>query len=315
MHYFLLTVLAVWGSISLGGDNYFTQVELAKLSGKNFVDSREYIEPFVIVQTATTATSSLADQKVRLKQYFQESLLPVRAHFSQAGAQAKRPEAIHIELPIVLTTGKEVSGIRSCNSEKCLQKLRDDEKLIVQKAEDRVEAFRKIVVDRLQAYLLKKEYRGYEERKSNVEHIKTMIGLLPSLKESYPKCVKFFSGDFWGTTVRETAPLESFLRMEVIRIWPERLSPVMRITEVFEFEGPKGTLFFELPIYTNHYFDSSIRMVELIAGSASSKPSIVMTDIMEIDELKKSGLIRFLYTGQMQQAIALYQQDELAKIK
>ena len=69
---------------------------------------------------------------------------------------------------------------------------------------------------------------------------------------------------------------------------------------MFEFKEGNTHLFFEIHIYTNHHFDSSARVYEVFpVKSKKGRSALVITDVMEIDTLKISGVVRFLYTGKM----------------
>ena len=102
---------------------------------------------------------------------------------------------------------------------------------------------------------------------------------------------------------------------EFVLIAPDQMQPILRLSEDMEFEESGKILFLELPIYTNHYFDSSLSFYQVM--KSQKKPSetvVIMTDVMEIDELKKSALIRTLFKGKMVKAISQYQETLLSEL-
>jgi len=94
------------------------------------------------------------------------------------------------------------------------------------------------------------------------------------------------------------------------------MRPVLRISEVYEFVEGKNFLFFQLDIYASHYFDSSIRVYEVLSiAGEPNKSLLVATDVLEVDELKRSGTVRFLFKGKVQKAISNSQVQELNQIQ
>jgi hypothetical protein len=185
------------------------------------------------------------------------------------------------------------------------------EKSELEKAKDKKKAFHDILVKRLKAYRDRREWMGFEERETNRPVLKSMLLAMPDFKDFYPNCVKYFSDDMWFKRETKGCPVVGeFLRQEIANLQSERLQPIYRFSDVIEIKGEGYTLFVEIYLYNNHYFDAGVRTYELIKSSYPEyKTAVIVTDALEIDELKKSSIIRFLYKGQMATAIAQSQTD------
>ncbi|MFM8316447.1 MAG: hypothetical protein ACKOA8_19375, partial [Deltaproteobacteria bacterium] len=106
--------------------------------------------------------------------------------------------------------------------------------------------------------------------------------------------------------------LDSWLRQEMVNIAPDQMQPILRVSEDFEFTEGTRTLFFELPIYTNHYFDSSVSLYEIVSNKSNpNQTEVIISEVMEIDELKKTALIRAMFKGKMVKTVNQYQSDFL----
>lgn len=310
MRLLLLSTLFVY-SLFAGGDQEAIdplRPRLDALLRKEKVKDTDFKYPFLLSQTGVSVTKTTAETAESVRTFLAKGKLPIQGHYSKGPV---RPT--EIDLPSQVKTGKQLEGIKECTVEKCLMKLNTaTEKKVVEAAEAKVEAYERLVSKRLQAFITKRELLGYEERESNREYIQKMLSEFAFFKGRYPILAKFFESGFWKNAAAPASLKGTSLRQELAVIAPDRLQPIWRIGEVFEFEENNSWVFFELHIYSNHYMDSSIRIYEVFA--VGKKSALVITDIMEIDELTKSGLIRMLYKGRMEDAVSTAQNLDLAKI-
>jgi hypothetical protein len=217
-------------------------------------------------------------------------------------------------LPKEALTGKQLDGIMECSAEYCLMKLNNKEELpLLQGAGNRLATYTEMIGKRIERFLTSRELPGYEGRDSNVGQLKDAFLKLPFLTSQYPIAGKFVHEGLWKQSGQ---PKEAILRAEIVILNSDKLQPVLRVGNVFEIKDSKATVFVDIHIYTNHYFDSSLRVIEILPlpplpKSDKLRAAAVMTDIVEIDELKKSALIRSLFTGQMLRAVASVQYNEL----
>jgi hypothetical protein len=145
--------------------------------------------------------------------------------------------------------------------------------------------------------------------------VKSLFESSSALSERYPDIVRYFGEGFAAKKALPKGFTGSFLREEALLFGLSRLQPILRISEEFMFERGASRLFVELHVYTDHYFDSSARFFEVLPPADGEKGSrVAVTDIMEIDELTKSGLVRFLYRDTMASAVADFQAQELESI-
>ena len=269
----------------------------------------EYELPFLRVASGASYSFDVETLVKRLKETLKKTRFPVRSHFSKGGEPAN---VKNLPIPRETTQGNQLEGIQTCSIEKCQMKLSDKvEKEKVAKASNKVEAYHQLVIDRVNRYLTKHELAGYEERSVNSPTVRKMLRATKFFERSYPSEASFFDSGLWKGTAKPIAPVETFLRGEMLIMAPDRMQPVWRVSEVFEFREKDTRLLVELHLYTNHYFDASLRIFEALSMPNDPKRSIlVVTDVMEIDELKKSALIRTLYTGKMVEAVT-QSQDEI----
>lgn len=260
----------------------------------------EYEEPFLIVQSARRYDLPYAEIKKRLKDHLK------KAAVVNSGSIALPKEAV---------TGAQLKGIQECSQEYCLMKLLIKEEIaVIEKSQDKLKTYQDFIQNRIAQYTNDRQLIGYEIRKSNIETIKSALKLLPSMKERYPKTFAYLVEGLWKKGEEDFKPRERFLRHEMVDFKSERMQPIYRLGEVLEFEERNSTIFGEIHIYTNHYFDSSLRIIDAFsAGSVGSV--VVVTDVTEIDELKKSAFIRMLFRGKMEEAVLLNQANELATLE
>jgi hypothetical protein len=274
----------------------------------------DFKEPYLTCVTARQKDLPVEKTTGSVRTYLKSKALPIRGHFSKSGQNIVGKNTI--PLPTVATTGRQREEIEKCTREYCGVKLNtDQEKGVMEKAPDKLAAYHQLLIERIEAYLKTGTLLGYEGIKNNVPTLEAMLqksGFFPSV---YPECANFFSRLKFNLGKSGCKPVDSFLVEDLVELsGSDKLKPVLRFSEVFEIPQPdKGALFFQVIIYTNHFFDASLRIIETKALS-DVKSAVILTDIVDIDELKKSSVIRFLYKGKMASAVSEYQVEELDKI-
>ncbi len=289
------------------------------LSGENLTDelsfSDEYIDPFLI----TTASKHFKVSPKTIESLIREKLkmgrLNVRGNFSTEGISQNTFTKGQYALPKQLFDESQMEAIKNCSAEKCLMKLKTDPEVFQLKlSKNKKETYQQLVFNRIKNYLKHRELLGYEERKSNEPLARKMVALISSLSKS-PKTQRYLKDGFWKLAKEPGQPINSWLRQEMVIIAPDQMQPILRVSEDFEFQEGSRRLFFELHIYTNHYFDSSLILYEVV--TFKEKPNeceVIVTDVMEIDELKKTALIRALFKGKMVKAVTTYQGQFLESV-
>lgn len=281
---------------------------LDKLRKQEMVKASSFVEPFMYSETSLVAERSVAEQVRKISAYLRKAALPLKAHFSHG--EREKPSLANLPLPLGVTSGKQLAGIQKCDLSYCAVKLNDQtEKTVLLKSPSKLAAYHQMMLDRVVSYIDRRELKGYEDRPSNQPIYAKMFGGAESFKKRYPACYQFFEQGFWtgAKPGAGCAITDSYLREELVAFGPpDKLQPILRISEAFEISTPANPIFVEIDIYTNHYFDSSARVYEVLPYG-TDKSIVVINDILEIDELKKSGLIRFLYKGQMESAVSDYQ--------
>lgn len=276
----------------------------------------DYSDPFLIVRTAQKYNKSVDALAAMIRDKLKANQLPLKTKHSSEGIAIESFLIDQYRLPKELSEEQQEEAIRECNKEKCQMKLKTyPEVLQLSKAKNKKETYRELLFNRIKNYLSKQELLGYENRKSNRTYVTRMVDLIPTLKTS-PKTLDYLKIALFKESPDLVQPKNSWLRQEMVVIAPDQMQPILRISEDMEFQESGKVIFFELPIYTNHYFDSSISCLEIM--SSKNKPNegvLVYTDVMEIDELKKSALIRTLFMGKMVKAITQYQESFLADLE
>jgi|GEM_PF-1662954 len=275
----------------------------------------DYQEPFLIVRTAQKYKLTVEAAAKQVREKLKSKQLNVKTHFSKDGIPLENFKIEYYQLPKEISEEKQEEAIKDCNREKCLMKLKTNPEVIgLSKAKHKKEFYRQLLYQRIRSYVGARELLGYEDRKSNQPYISKMLKLIPTLNLS-PISKEYLMGRFWKDLKGKGQPVDSWLRQEMVVIAPDQMQPILRVSEDFEFGEAGNVLFFELPIYTNHYFDSSVSLYEVVGNKKKPTESmVVFTDVMEIDELKKSGLIRTLFKGKMVKAISQYQEQLLESI-
>lgn len=276
----------------------------------------DYTDPFLIVRSAQKYNKSADELAAMVRTKLKANLLPIKTRFSGEGTSVETFLLEKYHLPTEVSQEQQQEAIRECNKEKCQVKLKTFPEVVqLFKSKNKNETYRELLFNRIKNYLLKQELLGYEDRKSNRPYVNKMVDLIPTLKTS-PKTCAYLKNKLWKGDSDLDQPKNSWIRQEIVVIAPDQMQPVLRISEDFEFNESGKVVFFEIPIYTNHYFDSSISSFEIVSSRKKNKESIlVFTDVMEIDELKKSALIRTLFTGKMVKAITQYQENFLTALE
>jgi hypothetical protein len=286
----------------------------AKFEKKTRVQWDEYELPYLHVALGVKFPLSSGVMTTCLKSYLQKAKVNVHAHLS-ASSSAVPADMTSLPFPKAVISEDQLKGIQQCEVEECRMKLSNtQEKFKMKIAEDKVKAYHAIVADRVNRFVKKHELVGYEDRAGNETSIVTMLKATKFFPLRFPKQMAFFEKDLWKGNLSASPFQESFLRSELVAMAPDRMQPIWRISEVFESATQYGSLFVEVHIYTNHYFDASLRVYE-IQRISPTESVLLITDVMEIDELKKSAFIRALYTGKMVEAVVQHQENEIDAMK
>ena len=302
-------VLSLWICTSAFGDLAADRPFLLKLDEKPQVKKTDFDYPFLLAETARAFPDAAPKMTEKLIAFLKQDALPYRGHFSKEGLVSGKIDAKHLALPEIVTSGKQLEGIRKCSLDYCLMKLSRAEKKTLEGATDKVTTFREVVATRVRGFIERNELMGYEERKADKETVKKMFPLLPFLKLRYPLSLGYINGGFWEGKTPPAGFKGSFFRQELVNISHDKLQPIWRIGEVLHFQEKDTDVFYEIFPYSNHYLDSSFRVYEVMPREKGS--TVILTDVMEIDELTKSGIIRVLYKGTMQDAVSHVQAEEL----
>lgn len=277
-----------------------TREFLDELKEKKEVKEDNYEFPFLTVQTARVYDVK-ADQTA---QKLLQQLLKIKT-------TASKPD-----MPSIFATGEQLQAIEECSAKKCNMKLllaEEGKKLSATESKAKTELYHQLVDDRFVAYTKNGTLKGYEDRENNENAIVDMAKGQEFLKFRYPKITQFLVNKEWKNRDKiKNFTKNSFLTEETLVIAPEKLQPIWRLGEVFQFNESASEVFVHLHVYTNHYFDSSVTIYEVIPDK--EKSILVVTDVLEVDELKKSGFIRTLFKGKMVDAVSLSQKNFLEKI-
>lgn len=281
---------------------------LKRLNDNDRVRNDEDPLPYLVVTSAQAFKTTKENLVKSVRDSLLEKKTNIKGRFSKVGDELKKKE--EIKIPEVSLKAEELKGISECTRKYCAIKLlNENERSRMEAATDKVGTFRQFLFERLTAYLKLGEIRGYEDVNSNIETLKKGYETLEFVSKRYPKTHEWVEGVLKQTKPALAPPfLDSFLTLETIHLDGDKMKPVLRIAEVFEFEEADSTIFFDLHLYSNHFFDSSLRIIEVAKYPDEKRPAIALvTDVMEVDELKKSGLIRSLFKGKMVGGIQFYQ--------
>lgn len=281
-----------------------TREHLDNLKEKSTVKYDDYEYPYLTMQSARLFELSPAVLREKLKKQLEENKIEIpKVDFTKQT----------FPMPAVFTTGDQLEAIERCKANKCNVKLRPEtESKLLEQAEKpkKLGMYHQMIVDRVNQYLKKGELKGYEEREGNAGAIVEMAKQQEFLKFRYPTTAAFIFSEGWKNRDKIK---NSFLKNEAVTIAPDKLQPIWRVGEVFEFEENKTPIFFDLHVYTNHYFDASLTLYELMP--VESKTALIITDVIEMDELKKSAFIRAFFKAKMVEAVSVSQDNSLKKLE
>lgn len=300
-HFLILIFgLKLWASVVLDP----SRPHLDSLESRGRVHWADYQDDFLISQSAELTEVPPAEVIKRIQQQrFRTKLEPPFPFDS-------------FSLPKEVISGDQLEGLQICNLEKCAFKLQLDSEIVpLVRSKNRVKLFSQFVGQRLKDYLNEKKLKGYEKRIDNIPYVKKAFHLAKFLKSRYPKSYEYLTGDLWANKVTPEGPKNKYVRAEIIHITGDKSQPIYRLSEDMEFEE-RGYLNIEIHVYTNHFFDSSIRIAEVFSWPLDPKKAVYMvTDIMEVDELKKSDLIRTLFKTRMEETISEFRKSEMKELR
>lgn len=234
----------------------------------------------------------------------------------QKQLQSIKTEVTNPELPKVFTTGEQLTAVEECNVKKCNVKLvlaEEAKKLSEAKKDARLKLYQQMVDERFTAYFKSGLLKGYEDRENNDSSVIDIAKGQEFLKFRYPGITQFLVNKDWKNRDKiKKGTMGAYLTDETVVIAPDKLQPIWRLGEMFEFNEGGSDVFVHLHVYTNHYFDSSLTFFEVIP--LGTKSIVIVTDVLEVDELKKSGFIRALFKGKMVDAVSLAQETLLKKL-
>lgn len=296
------------------GDDDADRKFLEKVRNRSSISWEEYNLPYLLTLTAVQGSKPAAATAAELRQFFSAN----GKGLPKDGKDPK-PELYNsagFPLPPFVTEDKQGKGIDDCTTKYCLMKLNiETEAKVLERSPQpmRRKIYNEFVADRVRRFLQTRELKGYEDRKDNVPAIQESLPMFPWLAKKYPEELKYLLKGFWKKEKAPASLKNTWLQQERLYLEIQKMQPVWRVSYVMEFERGGTSLFFDLHLYSNHYFDSSYTLYEVIPDG--EKSILVQTDMMELDELKKSGLIRMLYKGKMQEAVELHQKERLAEWK
>jgi len=301
----LFLVMAFISGISQAGFQIDkTRPHLNSLESRGRLDWADYQGDFLISQSAEITEIPASEVIKRLRAQHEKTKIP----FLQGKLQ--------FTLPASLFEGDQLKALMDCGLEKCNVKLHTEsevKKLLGQK--DKTKTYRVILEQRIENYLQGRKLKGYESREDNLPFFKRALDTIRFLKAKHPKTYRHLTGDFWNGSSAYSLANQKYLRTELIRLTGEKAQPVFRITDNVEFQE-NGFLMVEVHIYTNHFFDSSLRLFEVFPWSPDPQKAVfIVTDIMEVDELKKSALIRNLLKSPMEEAVCEYRKSEMKELR
>jgi len=277
---------------------------LDALESRGRLDWTDYQGDFLVSQSAEITETPFSEVIKRLKDQQKKTAISFGKGLPQ------------IPTPSALEEGEQLKALRECSVEKCNIKLHTESEVkTLVKEKDKISFYRGILNQRLRDYLKDKKLKGYESRENNTPVFKAQLETLRFIKARYPKTYSFLMGDFWKNVDPSKLLKGSFFRTELIRLTGEKAQPVFRISHNLEFEE-NGFLMVELHLYTNHFFDSSLRVFEVFPwGPDPQKAVYIVTEVMEVDELKKSTLIRNLLKTPMEEAICEKRKSEMKELR
>lgn len=284
---------------------------LNSLESKGRLDWDDYQSDFIISQSAEITDVPAGELIERLRNQH----APTRLGFSLS-SKLDSVQFAQKNFPQKVTEGDQLKALQSCSKEKCDVKLQlDSEVLPLLKTPHRLKTYAGLLENRLKNYISQRELKGYEKRKDNQPYAKKALSLTRFMKSKYPKTFQYLQNDFWKKKSSPTSSKSDYFRSELIQMVGERSQPVFRIAHNLEFQE-SGYLNIEFHLYTNHFMDSSLRIFEIFPWPKEPQKSVyIVTDLVEIDELKKSALIRKLFESRMEEALADFRKSEMKALR
>lgn len=300
-------------AVSVASDESPPSFEKASLEEVSSWD--DYANPFLITQSYKKYSIPAKEVEDQIRAKLKNGRLNVKTAFSKEGSSPDKFSLDLYSLPKEISEEQQIEAINTCTVEKCLMKLRTkSEASQVQKSKNKLDTYRRLIFERIKIFLVQREIPGYEDRKNNEPYFSKMVDLIPTLTKN-PITQAYLRTSFFKNPQSKGHPVDSWIKQEMVIIAPDEMQPILRVCEDNEFRENERGLFFEAHIYTNHYFDSSIVLYEVVANPKNRKESmVVVTDVMEIDELKKSSVIRTLFKGKMVKAVVQHQTNFLESL-
>lgn len=314
----LLCMIFLPNKNSSGSTSYFFRLILIQIILGGFLPALAEIsidEP----RSSTINSSDSFEEPFLVTKTTKKFAVSAELIYSQMKSRLKSGQLVDIKdkyvLPPDFFEESQQEALRRCNLEKCLIKLSSSNEIPnLKNAKNKIEAYQAMILKRLRDYADSKQLMGYEDRKSNSPFYRKMVNLLATLEKS-PSTMRYLKSDFWKGLRNPGQPVDSWFRHEMVNIAPDQMQPILRVSEDTEYFEGERKLFLEVHIYTNHYFDSSLTLYEIVSDRKKKSASeVIVTDIMEIDELKKTALIRAMFTGKMVKAVTTYQTNFLESL-
>lgn len=280
-----------------------------------------YEEPYLSCQSGFVVKEGRAEVESRLVKALKEREIKARSHFSST--ETSLPPWSEKSLPVAdeWKTENELEGLQECDLKKCFPKLNDrEEKPFLIRSKNKLDTYRSLVNKRVGLFLEKQRLLGYEDRKDNKKATNDLFKFSKFLKTEYPGPYRFLTEEFWRGGVPESSLTATVLRSQKTVLGTKQLQPIYWVGEIFQFKEKTRSLFVEMVIYSNHYFDSWVRVYEVYDLTPyftvkAPRTGVILTDLTEIDELKKSTLIRSLFKGNMVEAILKAQSLDFKSIQ
>lgn len=310
------------GAISALASNTSSTEEPSRQAIQSLLKSKSFQEddfqnPYLIAESGILIPRDFVSVSKRVTTKLQQGALKARSHYPLPNTSFTNWNSSILPTAEEWKNEKEVEGLKKCDLDYCFPKLNDqEEKPTLMKSNDKLSTFKELISKRVELFLQSRKLLGYENRKENKTAVTDLVQLHPALGKDYGTIHQFLTKGFWESSTRPPSLVGSFLRTQTLNLDPTRLQPIYWVGEVFQFHEAKSEIFVEFVVYSNHFFDAWLRVYEVIdlsqlAPSKAPQTAIVINDLTEIDELKKSALIRMLFKGKMVEAIHKAQKLEL----
>ena len=208
----------------------------------------------------------------------------------------------------------DVSAIRSCRPRSCELKLSTDEMTQLQRAEAEAkgdsdaavqQAFRHMVLDRVQQYLATGQIPPDEDHREPVQpssHFTSLLNHMPFLTDHLPQLAE----DLRGYPLTANPGVESFLYWSKERTTRKAMISVTHVRIMRNHDpGLPDALIVGRDIFSNHYVDASLSVTALVNGAPSQTNYLVYVNRTEVDVLHGmfGGLIRRSIQSHLKNAV------------